>query len=121
MLALMPPSDANRPGVVYLGTSCRDEQLKSFRSSMRQSSAVRRAAAWDMAIRRAQAWSLNWSITTGPHVLDLGEDVLRLVFARHENDILKGLATSCKCLRGLLLPRLIEKKRRAALEVCMYY
>ena len=71
MLALMPPSESNRPGVVYLGSSgCRDEQLRSFRSSMRQSSAVRRAAAWDMAIRRAQAWSLNWSIAPYvPHVL----------------------------------------------------
>ena len=52
---------------------------------------------------------------------DLGEDVLRLVFTRHEDDILNGLATSCKCLPSLLLPRLLEKKRRAALEVCLYY
>lgn len=85
---------------------------------MRQTSAVRRAAAWDMAVHRAQEWSVRWSAPPYlPHLIELGEDVLRLVFARHEKHILSGLAASCKCLRGLLLPRLLENKRRAALEV----
>ena len=49
-------------------------------------------------------------------VIELGPDVLNLVMDAHEETILR-LASTCRCLRGLLLPRLLEKKDGAVREI----
>ena len=38
---------------------------------------------------------------------------------RKEPATMAALATTCRCLRGLLLPRLLEKKRKAILRYHM--
>jgi hypothetical protein len=50
-------------------------------------------------------------------VLDLGEDVLTLVMNAHEETILQGIASTCRCLRCLCLPRLLEKKAGAVRDI----
>ena len=101
---------------------------------------MRRAALWDLAVRRALEWSQYWTRYRSPHVraganevgrprpanrrealtrtlhapqvVELGEDMLCLIMSARLEEI-QSLASTCRCLRGLLLPRLLEQKARA--------
>jgi len=72
---------------------------------------VRRARLWHLAAERAIAWSRRWVWHVSPHVIELGED-LCCVLATSSAATLQ-LASTCRCLRGLLLPRLIEQRAKA--------
>ena len=79
--------------------------------------AIKQAIVWDSASRRAEAWSRKWTWEYSPHVIELGEDLLALALREADEKSLLQLASSCRCLRGLLLPRLCEKKARAVRAV----
>ena len=49
-------------------------------------------------------------------VIELGEDLLSVVMQGTDSTIL-SVAATCRCLRGLLLPRLVENKARAVRDL----
>jgi len=76
-----------------------------------QELAVRRARLWHLAAERAIAWSRRWVWYISPHVIELGEDLCSILATRSAATL--QLASTCRCLRGLLLPRLIEQRSKA--------
>lgn len=52
-----------------------------------------------------------------PQVIELGEDLLGLALRDADEASLFTIAATCRCLRGLLLPRLLEQKSRAVREI----
>ena len=79
----------------------------------RQESAAKQAAFWNGAALRAAEWSQKWTWEYSPHVIELGEDLLNLALREVDDEALLRLTSTCRCLRGLLLPRLLQKKARA--------
>lgn len=57
------------------------------------------------------------SATLALQVIELGEDLLGLALRDADDASLFTLAATCRCLRGLLLPHLLEKKSRAVRDV----
>ena len=77
-----------------------------------QEHAIRVAAFWTAASRRALHWSKRWEWQYAPSFVWLGEDILAIIAYADCTSIL-SLASTCRCLRSLLIPRLLEKKRCA--------
>ena len=95
--------------------SARTSQSSSHRQLERiykQERAIRAAAFWDLASRRALQWSKRWEWHCSPSMIELGEDVVTVIAYADRKSVLY-LASTCRCLRSLLLPRLLEKKKRA--------
>ena len=97
LLALPAPQEP----VLQLG-----DPMSPARRACRHAARCQQLALWEVAVRRALAWSMHWQRYSPPHVIELGEDVLALVTAVDEVDIMASLASTCRCLRGLLLPKL---------------
>ena len=121
---------------------------KHLRNTCRREAAARQAVIWELACRKALEWSMRWPRYTPPHVrarrpsnhhhmlvfilfhslthllftstqmIELGEDVLYIISAKMPF-VIKELASTCRCLRGLLLPRLLELKARAFMRASM--
>mmetsp|Transcript_36772 Transcript_36772/g.77498 ORF Transcript_36772/g.77498 Transcript_36772/m.77498 type:complete len:103 (-) Transcript_36772:165-473(-) len=94
-------TDKSGPGLSVIEIAARDE-------------ALRRAHALLHAVGRTEEWSKDWTSASG-QVLSLGEDVLRLLAAKHA--ALLPLASTCRSLRMLVLPKLVAKKEAAMLQV----
>ena len=73
---------------------------------------MRRCAFWHRACSLAVKWSRYWTPTAWPHVTDLGEDLLEIA-VRADDQSQLSLAAACRSLRGLLLPRLMDKKAQS--------
>lgn len=134
-LVVRPPSGGRTPAPKDI-----------LRRLRRQELASRRACFWDTATRRASCWSRVWEWPCSPHVMlftsrthsishpfspshnispydslatsqviELGEDLLKLIGLDRATTL--ALASTCRCLRGLLLPRLTAFKDRAVRDV----
>lgn len=109
MLAIARPPLA----LTYIGEpSARPSSPPVMQLLVRQES-VRRASFWDCATQNALRWSQRWE-SNGP-IIEMGSDLLGVAMQADEasggtGDVLLRLASTCRCLRGLLLPRLLEKK-----------
>ena len=110
MLLLQAPQEP----VVLLG-----DAISPARRACRHAARCQQLARWEVACTRALAWSLHWAHYAPPHVIELGEDVLALVTSSHDLDLESwaSMASTCRCLRGLILPRLEKAKAKALRDI----
>ena len=89
------------------------KQLERIR---KQEHAIRVVRFWTSASQKALNWSQHWTWPCSPHVIELGEDIMAIIAYADDSSLLV-LASTCRCLRGLILPRLLEKKTSAVRQL----
>ena len=112
----MPTAALTQPLALTMRTDV--DVLASCRHEARRQESCRRLSFWDGAAKRALLWGQRWE--ANGWIIEMGEDLLRVALSAEEasgGGVLLRLASTCRCLRALLLPRLIEKKEKAMRQI----